>query len=420
MFFQNGSNNISTEIEYICKLIFEILKTSIYFLDNNNDIFFSLSYDHGANPISPNKKDLFINLFGDFTIYDFPVIKSTKYYENYFAVNLIKDDIFIGTFIVGPSTYSHVTADAINNLILENNIPQSYKKDLIKFYSSIQVIDYSRLINSSLFLHYSIYNEMLSESTVTEKNSSLKDVVVKIQKDSKNILLQNRQNLFFHHTPAREKKLIKCIKEGNKEKLLQYLSAPEDGDFGILSDNPLRNKKNFLICCVTIATRAAIDGGLEPETAYALSDSYIQNTEYLYEIKDLQNLERTMFCDFADNVAKANKLKYSKSIVTCQNYILNHLYQEISHSDLAQLTGLSQKYLSALFSKEVGITLSEYIQEKRIEEAKHLLSSSNHDILDIATWLGFHDQSHFTKIFKKITGTTPKKFRICQNSNLSR
>ena len=418
MFFQDGTNYVSNEIEYICKLIFELLKTPIYFLDNNNDIFFSLSHEHATNPILQNKKDLFANLFGNCNDCNFPVIKSTKYHENYFAVNLRKDDLFLGTFILGPSTYSPITAEAINKIISENNVPLSYKRDLITFYNSIQVIDYSRLINSSLLLHYSIYNEMLKPSTIMEKNSSLEDVVLKIGNDSKNILSKSRQDLFFHHTPTLEKNFLKCIKEGNKEKLLQYLAAPEDGEYGVLSDNPLRSKKNFLICCVTIATRAAIDGGLEPEVAYSLSDSYIQNIEYLYDVKDLQILENTMYCDFADNVSRANKLKYSKTIITCQNYISNHLYQEISLSEIAQFIGLTPKYLSTLFNKEVGITLSEYIQNKRIEESKHLLSSSTHSILDIATWIGFHDQSHFTRIFKKITGTTPKKFRDNKSSKV--
>ena len=415
MFFQNGSNDIINEIKYICKIIFEVLKTPIYFLDNNNDIFFSMSSEHATNPISPNKKELFTNMFSDSNSYSFPIVKSTNFHENYFAVSLKKDDIFLGTFIVGPSTYSFITAQTIDKIISENNIPLSYKKDLINFYNSMQVIDYSRLINASLLLHYSIYNEMLKGSTVMEKNSSLKDVALKIENDNKNILSQNRQNLFFHHTPTREKLFLQCIREGNKEKLLQYLALPEDGQYGILSDSPLRNQKNLFICAVTIATRAAIDGGLESELAYSLSDSYIQNIEYLYEMKDLLNLENKMYCDFADNVLKSKKLSYSKSIIFCQNYILNHLYEEISLFELSQFVGLSKKYLSGLFSKEVSLTLSEYIQNERIKESKHLLSSSNHSILDIATWLNFNDQSHFTRIFKKFTGTTPKKFRDGKN-----
>lgn len=264
--------------------------------------------------------------------------------------------------------------------------------------------------SGSAVAHELIYEE-LDPIIVKEKNNTLKGVLSKIESDSKNIISQNRQNFFFHHSPNREKNILECIRQGNKEKLLEQLSMPEDGEYGVLSDNPLRNKKNLLICLVTVATRAAIDGGLDTESAYSLSDSYIQNIEYISDMNSLNNLENQIFCNFADNVLKSKKNKYSKPIISCQNYISKHLYQEISLSELAEFIGLSHKYLSALFHKKVGLTLTEYINSKKVEEAKHLLMSTNHSILDISDWLGFHDQSHFTKIFKKFTGITPKKFK---------
>lgn len=411
MFLENNTNSISHKINYICKLIFEVLKIPTYFLDHRNEIIYSLSYENAINPTIPNKKEFFIDLFKHCSAYDFPIIKSTKYDENYFAVNLIRDDIFLGSFIVGPSTYSPITAEDINKIMLENNIPLNLKKGLINYYNSIQTIDYSRLISAGLLLYYSIYNKELDPSIVKEKNNSLKSVLSKIEIDSKNILSQNRQNFFFHHSPKRERNIVDCIKQGNKEKLLEHLSLPPDGEYGVLSANPLRNKKNLFICLVTIATRAAIDGGLDTEIAYSLSDSYIQNVEYISELNSLNNLENQMFCDFADNVLKSKKNKYSKSIINCQNYIANHLYQDISLSELAEFVGLNHKYISSLFHKEVGLTLTEYINSKKIEEAKYLFLSTNHSILDISDWLGFHDQSYFTKIFKKYTGITPKKFK---------
>jgi AraC-like DNA-binding protein len=403
MLLESDTNSINHKIKYICKLIFEVLKIPTCFLNNNNE--------NAVNPVIPNKKELFVDLFEGCNTYNFPIIKSTKYYENYFSVNLTRDDVFLGSFIIGPSTYSSVTADAINKIILENNLPLNLKGDLINYYNSIQTIDYSRLISAGLLLYYSIYNEELDPIIVKEKNNTLNGVLSKIESDSKNILSQNRQNFFFHHTPNREKNILECIRQGNKEKLIEQLSTPQDGEYGVLSGNPLRNKKNLLICLVTIATRAAIDSGLDTELAYSLSDSYIQNIEYLSELNTLNNLESQMFCDFADNVFKAKKNKYSKPIINCQSYISKHLYQEISLSELAEFIGLNHKYLSTLFHKEVGLTITEYINCKKIEEAKYLLTSTNHSILDISNWLDFHDQSHFTKIFKKFTGATPKKFR---------
>lgn len=87
------------------------------------------------------------------------------------------------------------------------------------------------------------------------------------------------------------------------------------------------------------------------------------------------------------------------------------MYNDITLSHISNFLGLSKKYLSTLFSKSMGITLTEYIQKQKIEEAKFLLTSTNYSIIAICEFLKFHDQSHFTKIFKKFTGLTPKKYK---------
>lgn len=242
--------------------------------------------------------------------------------------------------------------------------------------------------------------------------SSSMGIIEDIKVSLENSISKNRQNILFHHSQRREKIMIQGITTGNKEKLMEYFESPLDGEFGILSKtNPLRGQKNLLICIVTIATRAAIEGGLDCEIAYTLSDLYIQRIEEINEIIDLSVLHTTMLYDFTDRVYNITSHKYSNYISLCLTYIFKHLYDKISVSELCKNVGLNPNYLSELFKKEVGITITHYIQKERIEEAKRLLGSSTHPILDISTWLNFHDQSHFTRIFKKFTGITPKKYR---------
>lgn len=80
-------------------------------------------------------------------------------------------------------------------------------------------------------------------------------------------------------------------------------------------------------------------------------------------------------------------------------------------SKLAEVAGLNASYLSQLFKKENGISVSDYIQRERIEEAKRLIELPGVTLSDIATRLHFNDQSYFTKVFKKYTGVTPRQFR---------
>jgi AraC-like DNA-binding protein len=412
LFFQYGSKFITEDIEYMCKLMFELLKAPIYFLDNNNDIFISFSHESLNNPVHPNKKELLVQLFENSNSYNFPIVKATKYLENYFTVNLIMDSIFIGKFIVGPVVYSNISVDTIDALIQDNQLPIRYKPDLVKYFNHIPIVEHTKFLSTSLLLYYSIYNVKLTLAEVREKNSSISGDTVKIKIDAENAISKNRQNTLFHHSLNHERNMYGNIKAGNKERLLQYLQKPVDGEFGILSkNNHLRSEKNLFICNVTLATRAAIEGGIHSELAFTLSDSYIQRVEEMQNIQDISSLGMKMLCDFADRVHEVKKLNHSRSIIFCKNYIFKHLYENIQLKELAKAVNLNPNYLSDLFKKQVGVSLSEYIQREKIEESKKLLVSSDYSIMEIAALLNFHDQSHFTRLFKKITGTTPKKYK---------
>ncbi|MBW4511583.1 MAG: AraC family transcriptional regulator [Scytonematopsis contorta HA4267-MV1] len=91
-------------------------------------------------------------------------------------------------------------------------------------------------------------------------------------------------------------------------------------------------------------------------------------------------------------------------------YINEHLHQEIKLAELATLTQLSPYHFLRLFKQSVGVTPHQYILQCRIKKAKFLLQHSKLSIADIATSVGFCDQSHLNRYFKRIVGVTPKKF----------
>jgi YSIRK-targeted surface antigen transcriptional regulator len=407
-----NSQTVLEDIEYLCKLIFNTIKIPIHFLNDNCDIIYSYAPNCITNPLPVDRKDFFSKLFPNMRNHKLPTIASTNYYENYLGVTFYNKESFIGTFIAGPSAFSYIQAETINDLMSNYKISLSYKNELIKYFNALTIIEYNDLVNTCVLLYYLIYNEKLSPDIVIKYDTHLEDANVKVKLEYENIMIKNRQNSIFHHSYAEEKKIFQCIKEGNKEKLLQNHLRPKDGESGILSrNNPLRAEKNLAICCVTLATRAAIEGGLDSELAYSMSDSYIKYIEDIDTIKGVNTLSTELLCDFADKVSESRQQKYSKAIFSCKNYIIKHLYEDISLWDLSKHTNLSMNYLSELFRKEVGVPISQYIQRERIEEAKKLLISSNYSLLDISAWLQFYDQSHFTRLFKKYTGVSPKKYR---------
>ncbi|MEH2110739.1 AraC family transcriptional regulator [Nostoc sp.] len=90
-------------------------------------------------------------------------------------------------------------------------------------------------------------------------------------------------------------------------------------------------------------------------------------------------------------------------------YIHEHLHQDLKLADLSAIAQLSPYHFLRLFKQRMGITPHQYILQRRIEKAKHLLKHSNLSIAEIAMRTGFCDQSHLTRCFKHIVGITPKQ-----------
>lgn len=93
------------------------------------------------------------------------------------------------------------------------------------------------------------------------------------------------------------------------------------------------------------------------------------------------------------------------------HYIRNHPALTPSTEELAQLTCLSKSHFIRLFRQEMACTPLQYINEKKMEKAQSKLITDNTEIKEIAFQLGFEDPSYFNRLFKKITGTTPKAYR---------
>lgn len=92
-----------------------------------------------------------------------------------------------------------------------------------------------------------------------------------------------------------------------------------------------------------------------------------------------------------------------------KEYIQEHLHQNLKLSELSAIVQLSPYHFLRLFKQRMNITPHQYIVQCRIEQAKHLLHHSELSLAEIALRVGFCDQSHLTRSFKRIVGLTPKQ-----------
>ena len=93
------------------------------------------------------------------------------------------------------------------------------------------------------------------------------------------------------------------------------------------------------------------------------------------------------------------------------DYIYVHIMDRITVTELAEAINISPTHLSRIFKQETGISVSEYIRQRKIDMAKNLLRFSNYDFVEIAVMLSYSSQSHFIQHFRSQTGMTPKAYR---------
>ncbi|MCJ8012179.1 helix-turn-helix domain-containing protein [Paenibacillus sp. KQZ6P-2] len=279
------------------------------------------------------------------------------------------------------------------------------------YWSSLPIVNRPRLLHIAMIAHWMINQEALEITDVLQYG--YQHVLPTTFKDNVEMAIStHREFSIFHQSMESEKRLFEWIRTGNKTELIkQWIDIPYE-KVGVLSKrSQIRNTKNLAICCVAIAMRAAVSGGLYEELACTLSDLHIQQIEELNDVKAVEAAIVHALVDFTERVGQSQNERMSKPTRDCREYIYKHLYEDITVYNLSELTGLNGNYLMQLFKKQTGMTLINYVQKQRVEEAKKLLKITSDTTSSIGSRLRFYDQSHFIRVFKKYTGVTPKKYR---------
>jgi AraC family transcriptional regulator len=225
-------------------------------------------------------------------------------------------------------------------------------------------------------------------------------------------LFNQRENDIVHLPYDYELSFYDAVKKGDIETVKKRMLPLTSAGLGHLSDDPLRNLQYHFIITAAFITRFCIEGGMDSELAYTLSDLYIQKVDLCKSCEEVNALHQQMIYDLTKRMHGLQyKNVYPKNIVICIDYINSHLHTRFSIPDLAAIVNLHPNYLCSLFKKETCITLAHFIRIQRINAAKNLLKYSEHSCLDIGNYLVFSSYSHFISIFKKEAGLTPQEYR---------
>lgn len=320
-------------------------------------------------------------------------------------------------YVLGPVFATDVSEEYFRRQLDVRNMSLSSQ---VKFMQLLKTIPVIPMTNFGLFarmFYYTCFEKNISFAQFhTLRPSHMKKSSGEVSHSSKQALFQSQDIPSTHGTYLLEQRRLSHVENGN------IFYTPASDDFfsqnagthvpgTLCPGNPLRQAKDELIVSITLVTRAAIRGGMIPETAFSLSDHYIQAAENCPDQDGLADISDAMYHDFT---WKVHELKQqpglSPAVQACRTYIQKHLNEPFSLEDIARDSGYTPYYLSSLFKKETGCTLKNYVASEKLEAAKLLLKNTSLSISEISDRLHFTNPSYFSALFKKQMGMTPTEY----------
>lgn len=331
-----------------------------------------------------------------------PILVSDSLLLLWLAIPFYQDDRLAGTYVLGPVFGSYTSEKTITDGLNSLNISSDIKAPVLEQLKSLPVILRTTLLSYGIMLYTCLYHQKLEEADIKLHTNSGKIPIPSICSDDEEKIAENSY--------AFEKRYFSAVTDGDI-----YFKAPSFYDpsmLGHLADTPVRHAKNQMIVKITLASRAALAGGLPVSITYAISDQFIQSLEETENIPDIYNLGQLCVQEYTQRVFKLKQSQeHGYNMQKCFAYIEAHLLEKIDYAAMASELGYNRQYLSAKFKRETGRTMSDYITEKRIDFAMVLLRHSSYSILEISQMLQFGSCSYFSAQFRKRTGMTPTEYQ---------
>lgn len=173
----------------------------------------------------------------------------------------------------------------------------------------------------------------------------------------------------------------------------------------------LRDIKDMIIAVNTLCRKAIQQAAVHPLYIDGISGQFVTEIESAENPEQVTALIPKMIRHYCLLVQQHSLARYSGTVRDCLNYIDFHYMEMLSLESLAARFSVNKNYLSARFHKEVGITVTDYINQTRINRATGLLRHTALSVQQIAEQCGFADANYFTRTYKKIQGFTPNEYR---------
>lgn len=316
-------------------------------------------------------------------------------------------------FLIGPYTFTEISEQTILEYTEEFNLPPAFAAQLCLYYYALPYLPN----DAAFFSMLNTFCEEIWDGTDNYTIVSLSDDVL-VEKpahpSAETLALCDSPQMALNILEERydmERQFMQAVSQGSVSRAEQVFSQVSYQTLEQRLHDPIRDIKNYTIILNTLLRKAAEFGAVHPIHIDKISSGFAKRIELLNSTKAARSLQSEMVRKYALLVKNHSLKKYSLLVQKVISQVDFDLTADLSLKAMAELLNVNASYLSTLFKKETGTTLTDYVNRKRIDHAILLLNSTTMQIQTIAQHCGISDLNYFTKMFKKFIGKTPSEYR---------
>ncbi|MBO7404424.1 MAG: helix-turn-helix domain-containing protein [Clostridia bacterium] len=311
-----------------------------------------------------------------------------------------EDGALRGAHALGP--FFMDTARDVERALDRLSLPAPIRRRAADFLRTLPVISLNRVFEYAIMLYFCLSGERIGVSDLHYRAGAEDVTGASVSEQSARV----------HGTYAMEQEMVRMVREGDLHYREHMDRLAVTGNQGRLSNGePSRQMKNAVLVCAILFSRAAIEGGVTPETAMTLTDRYFQSVEACRDLAELTELSQTMQEDFVRRVHRAKTSRLSQEIAACRDYIGLHLEEDFTLRELAEKVNYSETHLGRRFKAELGMSFKNYVRAQRLALAKSLLRDPSVSVQEISERLRFCTPSYFAEQFRAQFSVSPSQWR---------
>lgn len=321
----------------------------------------------------------------------------------YFAVSAEMEN-GASYLVGGPFLTLYTNEESQSRIIQDNHIPLQDQHFLFEAFKTMKSLSQEEYLSMGKLMLWIVRKKHLPIELIYRKSSPvsfLQERPVEIEESF--TLIDERYRV--------QNEIMHLVSLGDSESAKKMFGKTLfDFSYRVPGD-PLRAIKNQYLTLNTVLRIAVEKEGVTPVALHQLSDNLAVIIEGAQTVDVLMDMGDRLIEEYARLVNRHKTRGLSRNIHNARKYIENHLEEKIELADIAAFAGVSPSHLSRQFKKETGETITGFIQHRRMEKAKSLLSKNQLSITEVALQCGFLQLNYFSKVFRLHENCTPLEYQ---------